>query len=174
VSQAIARDLRRRYGPDFQIVLASSGAEALTILAEFALRDRSIALIMSDLQADAGQVVDLEMALFEADRGNAERAEELARAASEARPDNVFTADALAWALHRSGKSAAALPYVARALRLGSVDTAVRYHAAVIAAAVGDEQAARQHLDRAGPGLAWAAPQHMAAAEELSAQLGSP
>jgi thioredoxin reductase (NADPH) len=48
VSQAIARDLRQKYGPDYQIVRASSGAEALTVLREFALRDRSVALIASD------------------------------------------------------------------------------------------------------------------------------
>ncbi len=48
VSQAIARDLRQQYGADYQIVRASSGADALAILAEFALRDRPVALIASD------------------------------------------------------------------------------------------------------------------------------
>ena len=48
VSQAITRDLRRRYGAEFQIVRASSGAEALAVLAEFALRDRAVAVIASD------------------------------------------------------------------------------------------------------------------------------
>jgi thioredoxin reductase (NADPH) len=48
VSQAITRDLRRQYGAEYQIVRASSGAEALAVLARFALRDRPIALIASD------------------------------------------------------------------------------------------------------------------------------
>ena len=48
VSQAIARDLRQQYGADYQIVRASSGADALAVLAEFALRDRPVALIASD------------------------------------------------------------------------------------------------------------------------------
>ena len=48
VSQAITRDLRRHYGADYQIVRATSGAEALTVLTEFALRDRPVALIASD------------------------------------------------------------------------------------------------------------------------------
>lgn len=48
VSQAITRDLRQQYGAEYQIVRASSGAEALAVLAEFALRDRSVALIASD------------------------------------------------------------------------------------------------------------------------------
>jgi thioredoxin reductase (NADPH) len=48
VSQAITRDLRRQYGSEYQIVRATSGAEALAVLAELALRDRPVALIASD------------------------------------------------------------------------------------------------------------------------------
>lgn len=48
VSQAITRDLRERYGADYRIMRASSGAEALAMLAELALRDRPVALIASD------------------------------------------------------------------------------------------------------------------------------
>ena len=48
VSQAITRDLRRRYGADHRIVRATSGAEALTALTELALRSRPVALIASD------------------------------------------------------------------------------------------------------------------------------
>jgi thioredoxin reductase (NADPH) len=48
VSQAITRDLRNQYGAEYRIVRATSGAEALTVLAELALRDRAVALIASD------------------------------------------------------------------------------------------------------------------------------
>jgi thioredoxin reductase (NADPH) len=48
VSQAITRDLRSQYGADYRIVRATSGAEALTVLTELALRDRPVALIASD------------------------------------------------------------------------------------------------------------------------------
>jgi thioredoxin reductase (NADPH) len=48
VSQAIARDVRRQYGVDYQIVRSTSGAEALDVLASFAVRDRQVALIASD------------------------------------------------------------------------------------------------------------------------------
>jgi thioredoxin reductase (NADPH) len=48
VSQAITRDLRAKYGADYQIVRASSGAEALDVLGTFALRNRPVALIASD------------------------------------------------------------------------------------------------------------------------------
>ena len=48
VSEAIARDLRERYGADYRIARATSGADALALLAELALRDRPVALIVAD------------------------------------------------------------------------------------------------------------------------------
>ena len=48
VSQAISRDLRRQYGAEFQIIRTASGAEAMNVLTEFALRDRQVGLIASD------------------------------------------------------------------------------------------------------------------------------
>jgi thioredoxin reductase (NADPH) len=48
VLRAITRDLRARYGSDYRIVRASSGAEALTALEELALRLRPVALIATD------------------------------------------------------------------------------------------------------------------------------
>ncbi len=48
VSQAITRDLRTRYADRYRIARATSGAEALTALEEFARRDQAVALIVSD------------------------------------------------------------------------------------------------------------------------------
>ena len=48
VSRAITRDLRARYGADYRIIRATSGAEALAVVAELTLRDRSVALVASD------------------------------------------------------------------------------------------------------------------------------
>ena len=48
VSRAVARDLRGRYGASYQIVAASSAPEALGLLKELVLRDRSVALIAAD------------------------------------------------------------------------------------------------------------------------------
>ena len=48
VLRAITRDLRARYGSDYRIVKASSGAQALAVLAELALRLRPVALIATD------------------------------------------------------------------------------------------------------------------------------
>jgi thioredoxin reductase (NADPH) len=48
VSAAISRDLRNRYGADYQIVRATSGTQALIVLTELALRDQPVALIATD------------------------------------------------------------------------------------------------------------------------------
>ena len=48
VSRAVTRDLRARYGADYRVIPATSGAQALEVLAELTLRDRSVALVASD------------------------------------------------------------------------------------------------------------------------------
>jgi thioredoxin reductase (NADPH) len=48
VSRAIVRDLRSRYGSQYRVVRADSGDEALATLAELTLRDRPVALLVSD------------------------------------------------------------------------------------------------------------------------------
>jgi thioredoxin reductase (NADPH) len=48
VSRAVARDLRRRYGRDHQVVRASSGAEALDALREIKLRGGRVAVLLAD------------------------------------------------------------------------------------------------------------------------------
>ncbi|MBM7781216.1 FAD-dependent oxidoreductase [Arthrobacter tumbae] len=48
VSAAVARDLRSRYGPDYRILRATSGPEALDVLTKLALRDQAVALIAAD------------------------------------------------------------------------------------------------------------------------------
>ena len=48
VSAAITRDLTSQYGDDYRIVSATSGAEALDVLARLALRDEPVALIAAD------------------------------------------------------------------------------------------------------------------------------
>ena len=48
VSRAVARDLRRRYGRDHQVVRAASGAEALDALREIKLRGGRVAVMLAD------------------------------------------------------------------------------------------------------------------------------
>lgn len=96
-----------------------------------------------------GVDVDLDLALFEANHGDdPARAVELARGAYERTP-NIRAADALGWALYRAGEFEEAGEYAAEALRLGFPDASFYYHAGAIAAAAGDDELARQHLERA-------------------------
>src|SRR3954470_1009686 len=48
VSRAITRALRTRYGGEYRVVSATSGAQALEVLTELTLRDRALALVASD------------------------------------------------------------------------------------------------------------------------------
>jgi thioredoxin reductase (NADPH) len=48
VSRAVARDLRRRYAETYQVVRASSGAEALEALREIKLRGGRVAVMLAD------------------------------------------------------------------------------------------------------------------------------
>ena len=92
--------------------------------------------------------MDLELALFEADHGDPARALDLAEAAYRTR-QTVRTADALAWADHRSGRPADAARLSAEALRLGSRDPLLLYHAGIIARDAGDAADARADLTAA-------------------------
>ncbi len=48
VSRAVTRDLRSRYGGEYRVISATSGAQALEVLADLVLRDRPLALVASD------------------------------------------------------------------------------------------------------------------------------
>jgi tetratricopeptide (TPR) repeat protein len=116
--------------------------------------------------------VDLDLALFEADHGDPARALALAETAYEATP-SIRAADARAWALHRLGRDSEARRYSDEALRLGSRDPLLRFHAGAIAAALGDDAAARRDLDLALSTDAGFSATHAAEARELLATLGN-
>ena len=146
-----AIDLLRRASeivplPEYVIALGDAQAAA----GQATNAEQSVALARAEIQLfEAGGVaVDLDLALFEADHGDPSRAIELALAAYGAAP-TVRAADAVAWALHRLGRDEEARPYAAEALRLGSRDPLLRYHAGAIAAALGDTTSARRDLELA-------------------------
>ena len=101
------------------------------------------------LYAASGQVVDAELALFEADHGDAARAVELAEKAHAARPDSIVVQDAYAWALHAAGRDDEALPLARAAARTGLRSASFAYHLGAVEAAVGHEGPARTALQRA-------------------------
>ncbi|WP_405618345.1 tetratricopeptide repeat protein [Streptomyces sp. NBC_01508] len=91
---------------------------------------------------------DTDAILFEADHGDARQAVTMARTAVEARPF-IAVQDACAWASHRAGRDAEALPYADRALALGTRSALFHYHRAMIHSALGDTSAARKDLEQA-------------------------
>ena len=48
VVAAVVRDLRGRYGEDYRVVRATSGREALELVADLVLKDRQVAAVVSD------------------------------------------------------------------------------------------------------------------------------
>src|SRR5881227_409233 len=67
VSRSVARDLRRRYGQDYRVVRAGSGADALDALRELKLRGDAVAAILADYrmpQMDGISFLEQAMDLF--------------------------------------------------------------------------------------------------------------
>lgn len=99
--------------------------------------------------AAAGGTSDRELALFLADHDR-RPAEAVRLAAREiGRRDDVWTADVLAWALLKAGRPRPAARWSHRALRLGTADARLHYHAALIDAANGRTRVAARHIERA-------------------------
>ena len=81
-------------------------------------------------------------ATYFADRpGGAAQAERLARMEMRSRPD-IYSEDALAWALYRQGKIEEAAQHMEQALKLGTLDAGLQYHAATIFSAAGQRSRA--------------------------------
>ncbi|MFF3887592.1 tetratricopeptide repeat protein [Streptomyces sp. NPDC001914] len=95
-----------------------------------------------------GVNADLDTALAAADHGDHKAALAAARA-EWARRHTVHTADALAWALHVSGRDAEALPYARRATATGYRNASFLYHLGVIEKATGHTGEARTALKAA-------------------------
>jgi tetratricopeptide (TPR) repeat protein len=134
-------------------VVALAGAERVAGRRAAAARDLELARVEQRLLARSGVNTDVESALFEADHGSPARAVALARRAWAAAP-SVRSADALGWALTRAGRPRAALPWVARALHLGSRDPSFLLHAGIAARAAGEPRLAARRLALARRGRA--------------------
>jgi tetratricopeptide (TPR) repeat protein len=104
---------------------------------------------IQQLNASAGVAVDLEMALFNADHGDEPSlALEQARAAYNQRP-SIYGADVLAWALYKNAEFAEAQRTIEEAIRLGTRDAMLYYHAGMIYTALGDGARAKTMLAQA-------------------------
>jgi tetratricopeptide (TPR) repeat protein len=156
-----------------QPAAASLLGEMQTLAGDSKGAANSFAIVAANtrLLTAAGVVTDLEAAVFETDHGDANRAVELSRAAYANR-QTVFTADALGWALTRTGQAADALPYVREATSLGTASVAIQTHAAAALAAIGDSAAARHRLDEVFERNPWTAPSVRTSVVDLAHSLG--
>lgn len=154
-----------------EYVIALGEAREASGDAKGAADSYALARVETALFKANGVVVDLELALFEADHGDPAAALELAKAAYAERP-TIKAADALAWAFLKNGRTGEARERSAEALRLGTRDPILLYHAGAIAAAAGDTKTAMRDLKaalRLDPGFS---PTGAQAARDLLATLG--
>jgi tetratricopeptide (TPR) repeat protein len=129
-------------------VIALGEAELAAGRTADARRHFELVRVEQRLLAANGVNSDVELALFESEHGDARRGLRLARRAWALAP-SVRSADALGWALTRSGRPAAGLRFARRALRLGSRDPLFLYHAGISAKLAGRLGEARAFLTRA-------------------------
>ena len=133
-------------------------AQAVSLLADLlarrgrmaeARRQRATVAVVERLLQANGVRVDLESALYRADNGiRPHETVELARKARADRP-SIYGDDALAWALARAGRCEEALPYAARALRLGTHDPLLYFHRGYAEGCAGNRPAMRGWYARA-------------------------
>lgn len=90
-----------------------------------------------------------QLALFYADHDvKLDEALAIARRERAARAD-IYTSDTLAWCLYKKGDLAGAKRTIDEALRLGTRDARLHYHAGMIEQALGNRRAAAKHLQLA-------------------------
>lgn len=112
-------------------------------------RQYELVRIMQQLNAEAGMDVDLELSLFEIEYGG-DLSQALAHAqATYARRPSIYAADVLAWALYHHGDYQQAETYIQEALKLGTRDALLHYHAGKIALALGKETTAHDYFQQA-------------------------
>jgi tetratricopeptide (TPR) repeat protein len=113
-----------------------------------------------------------ELATFYADHDlKPDQALELARRELDVRRD-VYAYDLLAWALYRNGRLDEAQAAMREALRQGTRDARLHFHAGLIAWGRGDRQAAAAHLAEALTINPYFHPAHAALARRLLGELG--
>jgi tetratricopeptide (TPR) repeat protein len=96
-----------------------------------------------------GTLYNRQLALFHADHDlKAEAAYANAVREYSVRRD-IYGADAVAWTAFKAGRVAEAQSAIKEALRLGTKDARLFYHAGMIAQAAGDQRSAREYLKRA-------------------------
>ena len=113
-------------------------------------REQEAAGVETRLRNNGAAADPRTLSLYLATRGeDPQLAVRLAEEEFQQRQD-IFTHDALAWALAAAGRLDEALPHMSRALAEGTDDARLWLHATVIAAKAGQHEEAAQWLEKAG------------------------
>ena len=151
--------------------------EAYTAAGDERKAEAAAQRVHRSLQAvrEMGEIVDMEEADFLADRDeDLPRALRMAKEQVERRPGHLHANETYAWTLYKTGKAREAVPYIERAMRLGTGDAMVHYRAARIYQAAGQGGEAARHLRLALDGnLGVESPSAEAEARTLLASMGS-
>ena len=132
-------------GPDLHM-LAGLG-DVYAKIGDLAKADETYKRLEKEAESQAEHARDV--VYFNADHDrDLPRALELARKELASRAD-VFTRDAFAWALFKNGRTEEAARAIDEALKVGTKDAKVQYHAGLIHAKLGDRDKARAYLTRA-------------------------
>ena len=131
--------------PEYAVAMGE--AEQAAGRTEAARRDYGLVDAEVKLLRANGVNTDVDLALFEANHGNAERAVTFGRRSWSQAP-SVRSADAYSWALYRAGRIGAASRFSSEAMTLGSRDPSFLYHAGMIAVGSGRDDDARRLLGR--------------------------
>jgi tetratricopeptide (TPR) repeat protein len=135
--------------PDPQFVAALGDLYKITGRTREAMSQYQLVEKIARLSELNGSLYNRYVAIFLADHDmKPEQAYANAMKESEIRHD-VFGADVLAWTALKAGKIDAAQIAIKEALRLGTRDARMVYHAGMIARAAGDANGARELLKRA-------------------------
>ena len=122
---------------------------ALTGKDEEAERQYTLVEYIEHVNALNQRAYTRQLALFYADHNRKlEEAAQLAEA-EHARRQDIYTADTLAWVYYRSGRCAQAWTVMEQALRLGTQDASLFFHAGMIADCVENREHATDYLRRA-------------------------
>ena len=133
-------------------------AQAVTLLGDLlersgrhaeAHRQRATVAVIDRLLAASGVRVDLETAVYRAD--NLIRPSETVVLARRARADrpSIYGDDAVGWALARAGRCEEAIPWLERALRLGTQDGLLLFHRGYAAGCAGRRMEMHTWYERA-------------------------
>ncbi len=135
--------------PDPTFVAALGDLYQLTGRTNEAAQQYALVEAIGRLSAANGILYNRQLAMFYADHDlNADRAYAAATEEYKTRRD-VYGADAVAWTALKAKKLNDARAAMAEAMRLGTQDARLLYHAGMIARAGGNRQEAKQHLNAA-------------------------